>query len=75
MKGDTGVKLQYTHCRLVSLEENSGAIIASECEPSLLTEEAAEDLIYMIGKFDEAMIKSYHDLEPHILVHYLLRLR
>lgn len=75
MKGDTGITLQYAHCRLVSLEENSGASIASECIPSLLTEPTAEDLLYTIGKFDEAAIKSYQELEPYILVRYLFQLR
>jgi arginyl-tRNA synthetase len=57
------------------LEENSGAMIASECIPSLLTEPETEFLIYYIGIFDEAIIKSYQQLEPYILVNYLFQLR
>ncbi|XP_011498213.1 PREDICTED: probable arginine--tRNA ligase, mitochondrial [Ceratosolen solmsi marchali] len=74
IRGDSGIKLQYTHSRLASLEENSGATIASECIPSLLTEPEAENLIYYIGIFDEALIKSYQKLEPYILVNYLFQL-
>ncbi|XP_014209485.1 probable arginine--tRNA ligase, mitochondrial [Copidosoma floridanum] len=74
VKGDTGVSMQYAHCRLVSLEKNSGATIASECIPSLLQEPVAEDLIFCIGRFDEVLLKSYQELEPYILVHYLFTL-
>ena len=67
--------LQYAHCRLVSLEENSGATVASECDPSLLTETSAEELIFHIAKFDEVVAKSHTLLEPCLLVHYLFNLR
>ncbi|KAK2579032.1 hypothetical protein KPH14_002825 [Odynerus spinipes] len=74
INGDTGVKLQYVHCRLVSLEENCGATFVPECDPSLLKEPIAEDLVFIISKFDNAVLKSYQDLEPCILVTYLFQL-
>lgn len=49
MNGDTGIKLQYTHCRLVSLEEmNSNITIPVEVIPECLTEAVAIDLILEI---------------------------
>ena len=75
MDKSIGVKLQYTHCRLFSLEENSGATLPSECDPSLLQESTAQDLIFKIGLFDEAVIESYEKLEPYILIRYLSHLR
>ncbi|XP_046752294.1 probable arginine--tRNA ligase, mitochondrial [Diprion similis] len=74
IKGDTGVKMQYVHCRLKSLEENSGAKLPTECDPSLLREQIVEELIVQIGRFDQAVIKSHRELEPCILVNYLFGL-
>ncbi|KZC04096.1 putative arginine--tRNA ligase, mitochondrial [Dufourea novaeangliae] len=74
MKGDSGIKLQYTHCRLTSLEHNSGAILTTECDPSLLQEPEVDDLIILISKFDEVVLKSYEELEPCILTVYLFQL-
>ncbi|XP_011162479.1 probable arginine--tRNA ligase, mitochondrial [Solenopsis invicta] len=74
LKGDTGVKLQYTHCRLISLERNCGAILISECEPSLLQEEIVDDLVILIAKFEEVVLRSYEEIEPCILTTYLFNL-
>lgn len=46
VNGDTGIKLQYTHCRLVSLEEmNSSINLPNEVNADCLTETVAIDLI------------------------------
>ncbi|KAL1131890.1 hypothetical protein AAG570_011501, partial [Ranatra chinensis] len=42
--GDTGVKLQYTHSRLVSLEKKCGVDLPSEISPSCLNESVAIQL-------------------------------
>lgn len=69
------MKLQYTHCRLVSLERNCGAVLTLECEPSLLQEEIVDDLVILIAKFEEVVLKSYEEMEPCILTTYLFELR
>ena len=74
MKGNTGIKLQYTHCRLTNLELHCGATITTECNPSLLKEPVVDDLIILISKFDEVVLKSYERLEPCILTIYLFQL-
>lgn len=71
MDGDTGIKLQYTHCRLSTLEYSSGATLTRECDPSLLKEKEVDDLIILISKFDEVVLQSYEELEPYILTKYL----
>lgn len=49
VNGDTGIKLQYTHCRLISLEEiNSNITIPDKVVPECLTEVVAIDLILEI---------------------------
>lgn len=46
VNGDTGIKLQYTHCRLMSLEEiNSNITLPNEVNVECLTETIALDLI------------------------------
>ncbi|XP_014475069.1 PREDICTED: probable arginine--tRNA ligase, mitochondrial isoform X1 [Dinoponera quadriceps] len=74
LQGETGIKLQYTHCRLVSLERNCGAILTSECEPSLLREEVVDDLVVLIASFEETVLKSYEEMEPCVLTAYLFKL-
>lgn len=74
MKGDTGVKLQYTHCRLVNLELNCGATLTSECEPNFLREDVVDDLIVLIARFEEVVLKSYKEMEPRVLTIYLFKL-
>lgn len=48
--GDSGVKLQYTHCRLSSLELNCGVAVPDTCDPSLLTEPEARALLLEIAR-------------------------
>ncbi|KAL6257894.1 hypothetical protein P5V15_011493 [Pogonomyrmex californicus] len=74
LKGDTGIKLQYTHCRLVNLERNCNAILISECDPSLLQEEIIDDLVTLIARFDEIILKSYEEIEACVLIVYLFNL-
>ncbi|XP_043523823.1 probable arginine--tRNA ligase, mitochondrial [Frieseomelitta varia] len=74
MKGDSGIKLQYAHCRLCSLEELSDATLVTECDSALLKEPEVDQLILLISQFDEVVLKSYEELEPCILTIYLFRL-
>lgn len=50
MEGNTGSKLHYCHCRLYSLEENSGAKLPDECDPCVLKEPEAVRLIVEISR-------------------------
>ncbi|KAK4314775.1 hypothetical protein Pmani_013976 [Petrolisthes manimaculis] len=75
-RGDTGVKLQYVHCRLVSLERNCGFKYDSEMPltPALLTQPPAARLIRELARFDEVLLETYSELEPCVLVAYLFTL-
>lgn len=75
VNGDTGIKLQYTHCRLYSLEQVTGVTPATECLPELLQEPEAINLIYEIDRFAEVLYKSLDTLEACYLVNYLFTLR
>ncbi|XP_069177648.1 probable arginine--tRNA ligase, mitochondrial isoform X2 [Procambarus clarkii] len=73
-RGDTGVKLQYVHCRLVSLKENCDTDYNPQANTSFLTEKQALTLIQDIARFDEVLVETYKELEPCILVNYLFML-
>ncbi|KAJ8948768.1 hypothetical protein NQ318_017937 [Aromia moschata] len=73
VQGDTGIKLQYTYCRLHSLEKNSGAIAARECIPEILEEPEALMLLKELAKFHDILYRANEQLEAHILVTYLFQ--
>jgi arginyl-tRNA synthetase len=50
MQGDGGLKLQYTHCRLCSLEERNTMSPAVQCHPEALLEAEAQALITELAK-------------------------
>ncbi|XP_030762815.1 probable arginine--tRNA ligase, mitochondrial isoform X2 [Sitophilus oryzae] len=74
VKGDTGIKLQYTHCRLHSLEENCGVLPAKSCNTSILIENEVVELIKELAKFQDVLHNSLEQLEACILVAYLFHL-
>ncbi|XP_065212459.1 probable arginine--tRNA ligase, mitochondrial [Planococcus citri] len=73
-KGDTGIRLQYSHCRLYSLEENCGIKLPIECDLSVLKEPEAVKLIIEISRYEDVIVKSYNHLESGILLKYLFEL-
>ncbi|XP_063823618.1 probable arginine--tRNA ligase, mitochondrial [Ostrinia nubilalis] len=73
-EGDSGIKIQYLHCRLWSLEKNCGVTLPEICEPKYLTEEVVGDVVAELAKFDDVMIRSYLENEACIIVNYLFRL-
>lgn len=86
-KGDSGIKLQYTHARLTSLlikmaflnnneelrDPYTNRLTESKFFETLIEQEAI-DLIYHISIFDEIIKNAYDQLEPCMLVNYLFRL-
>lgn len=81
--GTSGIRLQYTHCRLFSLisKENhttSSLLEVFEDHPGFLTgqltEKEAQNLLWRIAVFDEAVRDAYVHLEPNVLLRYLFSL-
>ncbi|XP_055598216.1 probable arginine--tRNA ligase, mitochondrial [Uranotaenia lowii] len=74
--GDTGIKLQYTHCRLWSLQCLNADLVQSgtTCNPQLLPEPEALAIVVEISKFDEILMESADSLESCVLVNYLFGL-
>ncbi|XP_063709551.1 probable arginine--tRNA ligase, mitochondrial isoform X2 [Culicoides brevitarsis] len=72
--GDSGIKLQYTHCRLCSLEENSGASIANDVNVDFLQEPEAVSVVIELGKFPEAIARAHKTQEACVIVNYLFSL-
>ncbi|KAL5293382.1 hypothetical protein ACFFRR_011862 [Megaselia abdita] len=75
MSGDTGVKLQYTHCRLNSLLLENNHLEDKYVEMfSNLKETEALNLIVEIARFEEVLEGCIDGLEACNLVNYLFGL-
>ncbi|XP_017775115.1 PREDICTED: probable arginine--tRNA ligase, mitochondrial [Nicrophorus vespilloides] len=74
VQGDSGIKLQYTHCRLWNLEKNSGVVASSICLPELLIEPELVLLIRELSRFQDVLHRAEEQLEACILVSYLFQL-
>lgn len=74
VNGDTGVKLQYTHCRLNSLNLLCGASEAEMVDLELLKEPEAKRVIFEILRYPEAILHCAETLEACELVTYLFSL-
>ena len=77
-KGDTGIRLQYTHSRLHSLEKMCGVRLPENLESlnmNLIQEPEMIGLLRDLGKFRQVLQDSHNQLEPCILVRYLFDLR
>ncbi|XP_059060149.1 probable arginine--tRNA ligase, mitochondrial [Achroia grisella] len=73
-EGDSGIKLQYLHCRLWSLEQNCGISLPDTCEPKCLPEEVIGEVVAELAKFEDILYRSHEEYEACIIVNYLFRL-
>ncbi|XP_039287736.1 probable arginine--tRNA ligase, mitochondrial [Nilaparvata lugens] len=76
VKGDSGIKLQYTHCRLVSLEENCGFQLDEQCfhKCDTILDPVVIQLVHQIARFDDVMEESFKTFESFHIVNYLFKL-
>uniref|UniRef100_A0A1Y1KMU0 Probable arginine--tRNA ligase, mitochondrial n=1 Tax=Photinus pyralis TaxID=7054 RepID=A0A1Y1KMU0_PHOPY len=74
VQGDSGAKLQYTHCRLCSLEENSGAVPVQVCKPEFLEQPDVTALVRELARFPDVLHKAQSQMEACVLVTYLFHL-
>ena len=72
--GNSGIKMQYTHCRLSNLIEANEDLNATDFNFDLLQEPEAIQLILRLAQFDEHLARSYRLVEPSVLVRYLFGL-
>lgn len=72
--GDSGIKLQYLHCRLWSLEQNAGAILPDFCDPNFLEEDIIALVVAELAKFDNILKRAYMENEACVIVNYLFKL-
>ena len=72
--GDGGVRLQYLHARLCSLERRCGVPLNLEADPALLEEPEGAALVAELARYEEALVASHDQLEPCRVVTYLFGL-
>ncbi|RZC38076.1 arginine--tRNA ligase, mitochondrial, partial [Asbolus verrucosus] len=58
VQGDSGIKLQYTHCRLYNLERNSGAVLSDKVVPELINQPEATNLVRELARFHEVLYRA-----------------
>lgn len=73
-EGDTGIKLQYLHCRLWSLEKNCGVSLPDACDPNYVPEEIVGDVVAELARFEDVLQRSLNEYEACVIVNYLFRL-
>ncbi|XP_049865257.1 probable arginine--tRNA ligase, mitochondrial [Pectinophora gossypiella] len=73
-EGDSGIRLQYLHCRLWSLEKNSGLAIPQTCDPTAIPEEIVGDVVAELARFEDILSRSLEEYEACVIVNYLFRL-
>ncbi|KAH8385679.1 hypothetical protein KR200_009014, partial [Drosophila serrata] len=78
VNGDTGIKLQYTHCRLHSLLDNFKEVQLEDIKPDWqhFVQEPTDalDLLYELARLDQSLWQSKQQLEACVLVNYLFGL-
>ncbi|KAM7359651.1 arginyl-tRNA synthetase, mitochondrial [Cochliomyia hominivorax] len=76
VNGDTGIKLQYTHCRLNNLIEQNANINTQQIQFSWkhLQQPEAYELINEIARFPQILWQAKEQLEACVLVNYLFAL-
>lgn len=76
-EGMTGPYLQYTHCRICSIQENNKEIIigpASEIDFEHINNDLVQRLSFYLIRYPEILHECLDTHEPHILVDYLMKL-
>jgi len=73
--GETGPYVQYTHARAASVLRNAGfdfekAVSGIDC--SYITGDSAYELIKLIYRFPEAVIKAGNEYEPSIVTRHII---
>lgn len=71
---DSGSTLQYAHCRLCSLINNSNEAVAKQCDPQVLLEPEAIDVVLKLAQFEQVLLRCNQTLEASHLVVYLSQL-
>uniref|UniRef100_A0A182QC42 Probable arginine--tRNA ligase, mitochondrial n=1 Tax=Anopheles farauti TaxID=69004 RepID=A0A182QC42_9DIPT len=77
MEGDSGIKLQYTHCRLASLlrtQSSAEELHDIECDAAALMEPEAVEIACQLANFKPICCQALDSAEACILVAYLFRL-
>uniref|UniRef100_A0A182NNR0 Probable arginine--tRNA ligase, mitochondrial n=1 Tax=Anopheles dirus TaxID=7168 RepID=A0A182NNR0_9DIPT len=77
MEGDSGIKLQYTHCRLASLlraQSSAEEILNIDCDAGALLEPEALEMVCQLANFQPICYQAQEAAEACILVSYLFRL-
>lgn len=68
--GDSGPYLQYTHARTQAIIEKAKE---AKVKAKYDARESPSDLVRLVYRFPEIVLRAQEDLEPHILANYLIQ--
>lgn len=77
IEGNTGPYLQYTHCRISSIEKNNKKISVKSCEDidySCIEDELVLSLAFHLIKYPSVLLECLETHEPYELLEFLLKL-
>lgn len=72
-KGNSGLFIQYTHCRLCSLEAKCGPVVNTLVDIDAIIHNNVEmvKLLKLINRFSLVVERSYKQLEPSHIINFL----
>ncbi|KAI5187603.1 arginyl-tRNA synthetase [Nematocida homosporus] len=73
--GDTGPYVQYTVCRLKSIERNASLVLppVSQMDFKYLEDPRSYDLVFLLGRYPSVVQESFKGHEPSVLVTYIFQ--
>ena len=71
LEGDSGPYLQYTHARTCAILEKAHA---SSVVPAFNTGTEASDVVRLMYRFSDIVLRAQEELEPHLIATYLINL-
>lgn len=69
VEGDSGPYLQYTHARCHAIMEKANE---AGVKPKYDTSQTPSNLVRLIYRFPEVVLRAQEELEPHLVANYLL---
>lgn len=77
IEGTTGPYLQYTHCRISSIEKKNEGIFIGSCEDidySCIEDDSVLKLAFHLIQYPSVLLECLETYEPHFLLEFLMKI-
>ena len=72
--GETGPYVQYSYARACSVLAKAGVLLEGVVDYQVLTDEDAQTVLRMLGKFPEIVIEACHRNEPSMITRHIVNI-